>query len=65
MHDPIAKTGGWMKQMLQGHLNYFAVSGNDPSLWWFFNKVKRSVSTILRQPVLEFRLGFLRVEMAG
>ena len=32
MHDPIAKTGGWMKQMLQGHLNYFAVSGDDKSL---------------------------------
>jgi hypothetical protein len=30
-----------MKQMLKGHLNYFAVSGNHPSLWWFFNKVKR------------------------
>src|SRR5450631_929239 len=41
MHDPIAKTGVWMKQMLQGHLNYFAVSGNHPSLWWFLNKVKR------------------------
>ena len=40
MHDPIAKTGGWMKQMLQGHLNYFAISGNHPSLWWFFNKVR-------------------------
>jgi hypothetical protein len=26
---------------------------------------QRSVSTILRQPVLEFKLGFLRVEMAG
>ena len=26
--------------MLKGHLNYFAVSGNHPSLW-FFNKVKR------------------------
>ena len=41
MHDPIAKTGAWVKQMLKGHLNYFAVSGNHPSLWWFFNKVKR------------------------
>ena len=40
MHDPIAKTGAWMKQMLKGHLNYFAVSGNDPSLRWFFNKVR-------------------------
>ena len=41
MHDPIARTGAWVKQMLKGHLNYFAVSGNHPSLWWFFNKVKR------------------------
>jgi RNA-directed DNA polymerase len=39
MHNPIAKTGAWVKQMLQGHLNYFAVSGNDKSLWWFFNEV--------------------------
>jgi RNA-directed DNA polymerase len=41
MHDPVAKTGAWVKQMLKGHLNYFAVSGNHPSLWWFFDKVKR------------------------
>jgi group II intron reverse transcriptase/maturase len=40
MHNPIAKTGAWVKQMLQGHLNYFAVSGNDKSLWLFFNEVK-------------------------
>jgi hypothetical protein len=33
MHDPIAKTGAWVKQMLKGHLNYFAVSGNHPRLW--------------------------------
>ena len=40
MHDPVAKTGTWVSQMLKGHLNYFAVSGNDPSLWWFFNEVR-------------------------
>ena len=40
MHDPIAKTGEWVKQMLQGHLNYYAVSGNHPSLWWFCNQVR-------------------------
>jgi len=26
--------------MLQGHLNYFAVSGNHPSLWWYCNQVR-------------------------
>jgi RNA-directed DNA polymerase len=41
MHDPIAKTGAWMKRILQGHLNYVAVSGNHPSPGWFFNKVRR------------------------
>jgi hypothetical protein len=40
MHNPIVKTGAWVRQMLQGHLNYFAVSGNDKSLWWFFNEVR-------------------------
>jgi RNA-directed DNA polymerase len=40
MHDPIAETGAWVKQMLQGHLNYYAVSGNHPSLWWFCNQVR-------------------------
>ncbi len=40
LHDPIAKTGAWLKRVLKGHLNYFAVSGHDPSLWWFFNQVR-------------------------
>jgi hypothetical protein len=39
MHDPITKTGEWVQQMLQGHLNYDAVSGNHPSLWRFCNQV--------------------------
>jgi hypothetical protein len=41
MHDPIAKSGEWVKQRLQGHLNYYAVSGNHPSMWWFCNPVRR------------------------
>jgi RNA-directed DNA polymerase len=40
MHDPIAKTGAWLNQMLKGYLNYYAVSGNSPSLWWYFNDVR-------------------------
>jgi RNA-directed DNA polymerase len=26
--------------MLKGHLNYFAVPGNDKSLWRFYNEVR-------------------------
>jgi RNA-directed DNA polymerase len=40
MHDSIAGTGAWLNSLLKGHLNYFAVSGNSPSLWWFFNEVR-------------------------
>ena len=40
MHDPIAKTGAWLNQVLKGYLNYYAVSGNNPSLWWYFNEVR-------------------------
>ena len=60
MHDPIAKTGGWMKQMLQGHLNYFAVSGNDQSLWWFFDKVKRLWLASLRRRSQTARLNWAK-----
>ena len=59
MHDPIAKTGTWVGQMLKGHLNYFAVSGNDPSLWWFFNEVRwRWLKSLKRRSQKAFlRLG--------
>ena len=40
-HDPIAKTGEWIQKVLQGHLNYFSVSGNNSSLWIFYNEVRR------------------------
>ena len=50
LHDPIAKTGAWLKRVLQGHLNYFAVSGNDPSLWWFVKEVRwRWLKTLRRR----------------
>jgi hypothetical protein len=30
MHDPIAKTGAWLTQMLQGHLNHTSPFDVDP-----------------------------------
>ena len=50
MHDPIVKTGAWVWQMLNGHLNYFAVPGNDKSLWWFCNELRwRWLKTLRRR----------------
>ncbi len=40
LHHSIAETGAWLKRVLIGHLNYYAVSGNDPSLWWFFAQAR-------------------------
>ena len=40
-HDPLPKTGEWIQKVLQGHMNYFSVSGNDSSIWLFFNEVRR------------------------
>ena len=54
MHDPIAKTGAWVRQMLDGYLNYFAVSGNDKSLWWFANEVRwRWLKSLKRRSQLD------------
>ncbi|MCP4409127.1 MAG: group II intron reverse transcriptase/maturase, partial [Gammaproteobacteria bacterium] len=40
LHDSIYETGMWLRRVLQGYLNYFAVSGNDRSLWRFYNAVR-------------------------
>ena len=44
MHDPVPETGGWLKSVVQGYFNYYAVPGNLDSLavfrgrllglWW-------------------------------
>lgn len=40
MHDTIRDTGSWLRRVLQGYLNYFAVSGNQRALYVFFNQVR-------------------------
>ena len=60
MHDPIAETGVWVRQMLQGHLNYYAVSGNHPSMWWFCNQVRWLWLKALRRRSQNARLSWER-----
>lgn len=40
MHHPIWETGMWIRRVLQGYLNYFAVSGNDHNLYAFCQQVR-------------------------
>ena len=35
MHDPVRQTGQWLKSVVQGHFNYYAVPGNLDSLGIF------------------------------
>jgi RNA-directed DNA polymerase len=28
MHDPVAQSGKWLKSVVQGYFNYYAVPGN-------------------------------------
>jgi RNA-directed DNA polymerase len=39
MHDPVAQTGLWLKSVVQGHFNYYAVPGNTASLSLFRHRV--------------------------
>ena len=41
MHDPVAQTGTWLKSVVQGYFNYYAVPGNTDSLNAFRTQVNR------------------------
>jgi RNA-directed DNA polymerase len=41
MHEPVAKTGKWLKSVVQGYFNYHAVPGNTDSLRVFRFRVTR------------------------
>ena len=41
-HEPIAKTGAWLRSVVQGHFNYYAVPGNCGSLATFRTQVARA-----------------------
>src|SRR5712672_1702853 len=39
MHDPVRQTGPWLKSVVQGHFNYYAVPGNLDSLGIFRDRL--------------------------
>ena len=41
-HEPIAQTGAWLRSVVQGHFNYYAVPGNCGSLATFRTEVARA-----------------------
>src|SRR5215475_8049181 len=39
MHDPLSQTGQWLKSIVRGYFNYYAVPGNTASLGVFRHKL--------------------------
>jgi len=66
LHDSIRDTGLWLRRVLQGYLNYFAVSGNDRSLWRFCNAVRSYWLKALRRRSQKAFLSWSRfVQLTG
>jgi len=49
MHDPVAETGKWLRRVVQGYFNYYAVPGNIDSLSLFRRRLFRLWGQALRR----------------
>jgi group II intron reverse transcriptase/maturase len=48
-HEPVAKQGRWLRSVVQGHLNYFAVPGNKAAIDTFRTEVNKAWLFALRR----------------
>jgi group II intron reverse transcriptase/maturase len=60
LHHSVGDTGAWLQRVLRGHLNYYAVPGNQPSLHYFFIRVKRYWLRALRRRSQRHRMNWVR-----
>jgi len=60
MHDPVRQTGQWLKSIVQGHFNYYAVPGNLKSLGVFRNRVVALWWRTLRRRSQKHRINWTR-----
>jgi RNA-directed DNA polymerase len=60
MHDPVPQTGGWLRSLLQGYYNYYAVPGNLNTLGLFRNRVLRLWGKTLRRRSQKSRFTWAR-----
>jgi RNA-directed DNA polymerase len=61
MHDPVRQTGQWLKSIVQGHLNYYAVPGNLDSLSVFRRRLTGYWWHTLRRRSQKHRLSWTRM----
>jgi len=60
MHDPVPQTGGWLRSVLQGYFNYYAVPGNLNTLGVFRDRVLRLWGKTLRRRSQKSRFTWAR-----
>src|ERR1700732_134032 len=61
MHHPVRQTGQWLKSIVQGHFNYYAVPGNLTSLGVFRNRVLALWWRTLRRRSQKHRINWTRI----
>src|SRR5713101_6060902 len=61
MHDPVRQTGQWLKSIVQGHFNYYAVPGNIDSLSVFRDRLTGHWWHALRRRSQKRRLSWTRM----
>jgi RNA-directed DNA polymerase len=61
MHDPVPRTGGWLKSVVQGYFNYYAVPGNLESLAVFRDRLLGLWWHTLRRRSQKHRLSWTRM----
>jgi RNA-directed DNA polymerase len=60
MHDPLAQTGRWLRSVVQGHFNYYAVPGNLASLGAFRDRILALWWRTLRRRSQKHRISWTR-----
>lgn len=61
MHDPVPDTGEWLKSVVRGYFNYYAVPGNLDTLKVFRARVSRSWQQALLRRSQKHRLTATRM----
>jgi RNA-directed DNA polymerase len=61
MHDPVPQTGQWLKSVVQGYFNYYAVPGNLTSLGVFRDRVLALWWHTIRRRSQKHRVSWTRI----
>jgi hypothetical protein len=61
MHDSVPDTGGWLKSVVWGYFNYYAVPGNLASLGAFRDRVLAQRWRTLRRRTHRHRASWTRI----